>query len=205
MDLTPSRTALLAVHMQGDIVTAEGALGGAFADQVAERDVIGKVGRLLDATRGSGATAVYTRVAWQPGYPDLVANCRLLGMVSQTRSLVEGSENARIVPELTPQDDDIVVTHQRVGAFSASQLDVILRSRGVDTILLAGVSTNVSVESTARQATDLGYRTVLVEDACSSTDMAAHRATVASMSLLGEITTTDAVVGALAVPGPETR
>jgi len=201
MDLTPSCTALLAVHMQGDIVTAEGALGASFAGQVAERDIIGKVGRLLDAARACGATTVYTRVAWQPGYPDLVANCPLLAMVSQTRSLVEGSANAQIVPQLAPRNGDVVVTHQRVGAFSGSQLDVLLRSRGIDAVLLAGVSTNVSVESTARQATDLGYRTVLVEDACSSTEMVAHQATVASMRLLGEVTTTDAVVEALGTDG----
>jgi biuret amidohydrolase len=203
MELTPSRTALVAVHMQGDIIGPDGALGAAFAGQVAERDIVGKVGRLLDAARGSGATAVYTRVAWQPGYPDLVANCPLLDMVAQTRSLIEGSDNAQIVAELTPQHGDIVLTHQRVGAFTASQLDVILRSRGVHTVLLAGVSTNVSVESTGRQATDLGYRSVLVEDACCSTDLAAHQATVASMRLLGEVTTTDAVIEALAPAQPE--
>jgi nicotinamidase-related amidase len=93
------------------------------------------VARLLTAARRCGATAVYTRVAWQPGYPDLVADCPLLAMVAQTRSLVDGSEKANIVPQLAPQDGDVVLTHQRVGAFSASQLDVILRTRGVDTVL----------------------------------------------------------------------
>jgi nicotinamidase-related amidase len=197
MDLTSSRTAVIAVHMQHDIVTADGAFGGFFAAQAAERDVIGQAGQLLEAARRSGATVVYTRVAWQPGYPDLVANSPLLGMVAQFGALVEGSGKAEIVPQLTPQDGDIVLTHQRVGGFSTSQLDVILRSRGIDTVLFAGVATNASVESTARQASDLGYRTIVVADACSAADPGAHDAAIASLGLLAEITTTAEAVQAL--------
>ena len=197
MDLTPSRTAVIAVHMQHDIVTADGAFGGFFAAQAAERDVIGQAAQLLEAARRSGATVVYTRVAWQPGYPDLVVNSPLLGMVAQFGALVEGSGKAEIIPQLTPQDGDIVLTHQRVGGFSASQLDVILRSRGIDTVLFAGVATNASVESTARQASDLGYRTIIVADACSAADPGAHDAAVASLGLLAEITMTAEAVQAL--------
>ena len=198
MELIPSRTAIIAVHMQHDIVTPEGAFGGFFAAQAAERDVIGQTGKLLDAARGAGATVVYTRVAWQPGYPDLVANSPLLAMVAQAQCLVEGSDKAEIVPQLTPQDGDVVLTHQRIGGFSASPLDVILRSRGIDTVLFTGVATNASVEGTARQASDLGYRTIIVTDACSAADPGAHDAAIASLGLLGEITTTAEAVEALA-------
>jgi nicotinamidase-related amidase len=197
MDLTPSRTAVIAVHMQHDVVSPDGAFGGFFAAQAAERDIIGQAGKLLEAARRSGATTVYTRVAWQPGYPDLVANSPLLGIVAQSQCLIEGSDKAQIVPQLAPQDGDVVLTHQRVGGFSASQLDVILRSRGVDTVLFAGVATNASVESTARQASDLGYRTIIVADACSAADPGAHDAAIASLGLLGEITTTAEAVQAL--------
>jgi len=197
MDLTPSRTAVIAVHMQHDVVSPDGAFGGFFAAQAAERDIIGQAGKLLEAARRSCATTVYTRVAWQPGYPDLVANSPLLGIVAQSQCLIEGSDKAQIVPQLAPQDGDVVLTHQRVGGFSASQLDVILRSRGVDTVLFAGVATNASVESTARQASDLGYRTIIVADACSAADPGAHDAAIASLGLLGEITTTAEAVQAL--------
>ena len=72
-----------------------------------------------------------------------------------------------------------------------------MRSRGVDTLLFAGVATNASVESTARQASDLGYRTIIVADACSAADPGAHDAAIASLGLLGEITTTAEAVDAL--------
>ena len=137
------------------------------------------------ASRGSPATR------------NLVANSPLLGIVAQSQCLVEGSAKAEIVPQLTPQDGDVVVTHQRVGGFSASQLDGILRSRGVDTVLFAGVATNASVEGTARQASDLGYRTIIVADACSAADQGSHDASIASLGLLGEITTTAEAVEAL--------
>ena len=198
MDLNPRRSAVIAVHMQNDIVTAKGAYGGFFAAQAASRDVIGVTGKLLDAARTAGSTVLYTRVAWQPGYPDLVVNSPLLGMVVQSQCLVEGSEMAEIVPELAPKDGDLVVTHQRVSGFSGSQLDVLLRARGVDTLAFAGVATNASVEGTARQASDLGYRTIIVADACSAADDDAHNASIASLGLLAEIATSSELIEALA-------
>ena len=198
MELDPRTTALVVVHMQGDIVDARGAYGGFFAAQAEERNVVGVIGRVLDAARAAGATAVYTRVAWQPGLADLVPNSPILNMVAQTGCLVDGSELAEIVPQLRPHDKDLVVTHTRVGGFSASQLDTLLRSRGIDTLVFTGVATNFSVEGTARQASDLGYRTVVVSDACSASDDGAHTASLASLGLLAEIVTSDDVVSALA-------
>jgi nicotinamidase-related amidase len=197
MELNPATTAVIAVHMQHDIVSADGAFGGFFAAQAAERDIVGVTGKLLDAARSAGATVVYTRVAWQPGYPDLVPNSPLLAMVAQFHCLVEGSEKAEIVAELAPKDSDLVVTHQRVGGFAASPLDELLRGRGIDTVVFAGVATNASVEGTARQASDLGYRTVVVSDGCSAADQAAHDASLASLGLLAEIVTSADVAGAL--------
>jgi biuret amidohydrolase len=201
MELNPSSTAVIAVHMQKDIVTADGALGGFFAAQAAERDVVGVTGKLLDAARAAGATVIYTRVAWLPGYPDLVANSPLLAMTMQAQALIDGTGNAEIVPQLTPHGGDVVLTHKRVGGFSASQLDVILRSRGVDTIVFAGVATNASVEGTSRQASDLGYRTIIAADACSAADPGAHDAAIASLGLLAEITSTAEIIDALTRQG----
>lgn len=170
---------------------------GFFAAQAAERDVVGVTGKLLDAARAAGATVIYTRVAWLPGYPDLVANSPLLAMTVQALALIDGTDNAEIVPQLMPQGGDVVLTHKRVGGFSASQLDVILRSRGVDTIVFVGVATNASVEGTARQASDFGYRTIIAADACSAADPGAHDAAIASLGLLAEITSTADVIDAL--------
>ena len=197
MDLHAKKTAVIAVHFQHDIVSAHGAFGGFFAAEVTRRNVIGVTSNLLEGARAAGVTVVYTRVAWKADYSDLVANSPLLGMVVQGKSLVEGSDNARIVPELTPKNGDLVVTHPRVGGFAASQLDGLLRSRGIDTVLFAGVATNASVEGTARQASDLGYRTIIVADACSTANEAAHEASLGSLGLLAEISSSAEVLAAL--------
>jgi len=197
MELNPSTTAVVAIHMQGDIVTAAGAFGGFFAAQVEEGNVVAQVAALLTAARASGATSVYTRVAYAPDYSNLNANSPLLDMVAQFGCLAEGQPNTEIIEALAPHTGDLVVTHQRVAGFSGSGLDADLRSRGVDTVVFCGVATNASVEGTARQASDLGYRTIVVADACSTVSAEAHEASIGSLGLLAEIATVGDVVDAL--------
>ncbi|MFI9616477.1 cysteine hydrolase family protein [Streptomyces sp. NPDC052023] len=197
MHLHPRRTALVAVHMQRDIVSEGGAFSSLFAEQAAVRDVVGHIAALADAARSSGALVVHTRIAWRPGYTDMVANAPLLDLVQRNKRLTDGSPEAAIVPELAPREEDPVITHQRVSGFVATPLDAVLRGRGITTVVLAGVATNGSVESNARSACDLGYRTVVVSDACSTTDEAAHEASIASLRLFGEIATTHEVTHAL--------
>jgi nicotinamidase-related amidase len=89
------------------------------------------------------------------------------------------------------------VTHQRVSGFVGSELDTVLRGRGVDTVVITGVATNMSVESTARSAGDLGYRTIVVSDACSAAAPEVHEASLASLGMLGEVVTAADVLAAL--------
>ena len=89
------------------------------------------------------------------------------------------------------------MTHQRVGGFHDSELDEVLRGLGVDTVVFLGVATNASVESTARAASDLGYRVLVVSDACSAATPEAHAASLESLGLLAEITTADDLIAAL--------
>ena len=196
--IEPSRTAVIATHFQNDVVGAAGAFAPFFHAEVERVGTIPTAARLLDAARAARAKIVYTRVAWQPGYPDLVANSPLLNIVLQQNCLVDGTPGATIIDELTPQPGDLVVTHQRVGGFHGSELDNLLRGAGVDTVVFCGVATNVSVEGAARAASDLGYRVVVVSDACSAATEAAHSASVESLGLLAEISSTDDVLAALA-------
>lgn len=198
MKLDPQTTAVIAVHMQGDIITPDGALGPIFATQVSERDTIAQVKRLVDAARLAGAAVVYTRVAWAPDYGDMNPNSPMLAMTVQAGSLKEGTLLAAIVDDLKPEASDIVITHKRIGGFSASNLDAELSSRGIDTVVFCGVATNVSLEGTARQASDLGYRTLIVSDACAAATREAHEASLASLGLIGDVVTLDETITALA-------
>jgi nicotinamidase-related amidase len=198
MELDPRTTAVVAVHLQGDIVGPDGAFAGFFHEQVAERNVLGVAADLLSAARAAGVPVVYTRVAWQSDYSDLNANSPLLGIVVQSGCLKDGSPLAGIVAEVAPADGDEVVTHKRVGGFTDSGLHELLQAKGVQTVVFTGVATNASLEGTARQASDLGYRTVVVEDACSAATSAAHQASIESLGLLAEIATAADVTAALA-------
>ena len=104
--------------------------------------------------------------------------------------------------ELTPQAGDVVITHQRISGFAGTQLNVLLRSRGVDTVLVAGVATNLSVEGTARDASNLGFRTLVVSDACAAASEAAHEASIETLALLGEVVTLEEVWRAVVAPTP---
>lgn len=187
----PVRTAVVAVHLEGDIVGADGALAPFFRAEIERTGVLDKIGQVLREARATGIKVIYTRVAFQPGYPDLIPNSPLLAMTVQHGCLVDGTPGTAIVDELAPQSGDVVITHTRVTGFHSSSLDVLLRGNGIDTVVFVGVATNLSVEGTARIASDMGFRTVVVADACSAGSQAAHQASLESLGLLAEITTTE--------------
>ena len=195
--IDPTRTALIAIHLQHDIVGADGAFAPFFRAEVERTGVLDTSARVLAGARRAGAKIVYTRVAFQPGHPDLVANSPLLSMVAANNCLVDGTPGAALVESAAPADTDAIVTHTRITGFHASALDVVLRASGIDTVAFAGVATNISVEGTARTASELGYRTIVLSDACSAGSEAAHQASLESLSLLAEISTADDFLSAL--------
>jgi biuret amidohydrolase len=199
VNINPLTTAVVSIHCQGDMVASDGAFAPLFHEQVASRGVIDKIHRLQEVARQAGALVIYTRVAFAPDYSDLKANAPLLQGTVQAGCLKEGSPQAEVIAALAPQQNDVVITHRRVGGFTP-EMSALLEERGIDTVLFCGVATNVSVESTARAASDAGYGIVLVEDACSAATAQAHLAAVESLALLGEIATVEAVQDALGSP-----
>lgn len=197
MELDRSTTAFLACHFENDVVGPDGAFAPFFQAEVVRRGVVEVARRLLDGARRAGVQVVYTRVAFQAGHSDLVTNIPLNGVVAQQGSLLDGSPGAAVIDQLKPEDRDWVVTNTKVSGFASSDLDERLRAAGIDTVVLFGVSTNVSVESTGRSAGDLGYRVVVVEDGCSAAAPEVHDATIGSFGLLGEVATSDEVLAAL--------
>jgi len=197
MDLNPSSTAFIACHWENDVVGADGALAPFFREEIERTDVIAVAGRLLGAARDAGVQIVYTRVAFAEGHSDLVPNIPLLGVVAQQRSLLDGTHGAAIIDELEPGPADWVSTNAKVSCFADSSLDQRLRSAGIDTVVIFGVATNLSVESTGRSAGDLGYRVVVVSDACSAASPEIHEATLATFGLLGEVASAADVMAAL--------
>jgi nicotinamidase-related amidase len=197
MELDKSSTAFLACHWENDVAGSDGVFAPFYRARLEEHKVIPVAKRLIDSAHRSGVRVIYTRVAFAEGHRDLVANIPLLGTVAQSQCLLDGTPATEIIDELEPGANDWIVTNTKVSAFASSDLDERLRAAGIDTVVLFGVATNLTVESTGRSAGDLGYRVVIVADACQAATDRAHAATLESFALLGEVATADEVLAAL--------
>lgn len=189
--------AIVAIHLENDVVHSEGAFSGFFADSAEERGVVAKAAQIVDSAHEAQIPVVFTKVGWDEGHRTLVANTPLLQIVDQQRCLTNGTWQTEIIEGITVGTSDLVLTNGRVSGFAEGKLDSVLRGRGVRTIVVFGVATNASVESTVRAGSDLGYNVVVVDDACSTTTEEAHAASIASMGLFAEITSSEELIARL--------
>lgn len=134
---------------------------------------------------------VHVRHAYRPGYVDGMAHMPMLQFTKKIGALIDGSPGATIDPRVAPRSDELVITKRAISAFAGTELDPVLRSRGIDTVVLAGVVTHYVVEGTARHAADLGYRFIVLADACASADPARHDNALKNLGPLGNISTSD--------------
>ena len=199
LEIDKRHTALLAMDFENDIVHPDGAFKDfGFAKMVADNNVLDKTAQLLAAARSADLTVIYISVKFRPGYPERPANAGLWQGLHAATALVEGTWGAEIHDKVAPQAGEAVVTKRGVSAFNASDLDQILRTKRIGTLLLAGVATNFVVEGTAPQACDLGYDTVIVGDCCASVSQEAHDASLTvAMPILSTISNLDEVLAAL--------
>ena len=199
LELDKSKTALLAMDFENDIVHEEGALKDfGLAQMVKENDILAKVSTMLDAARSAGVKVVYVSVKFRPGHPEVSPYTGLFQAVVATNALVEGTWGAQIHETVAPRDGEPVVTKRAVSAFAASDLEKLLNASSISTLLLCGVATNFVVEGTAREAADRGYNVVVVGDCCSSMSQEAHDAALNTvLPFLATITTLDEVTAAL--------
>ena len=175
LEIDKRHTALLAMDFENDIVHPEGAFKDfGFAKMVADNNVLDKTAQLLVAARGAELTVIYISVKFRAGYPERPANAGLWQGLHGANALVEGTWGAQIHDRVSPMASEAVVTKRGASAFFASDLEQILRTKRIGTLLLAGVATNFVVESTARQASDMGFDTSIVGDCCASVSQEAH-------------------------------
>jgi ureidoacrylate peracid hydrolase len=177
--IDPRTTAVIVVDMQNDF----GAEGGMFARAgipIADIGAVVKpIAQVLDVARRAGMTVVYLTMQFEPdlsdaGAPDapnFLKHKRLgVGEVvaapdgRESRTLVKGTWGTEILTELTPEKDDLVVAKHRYSGFFETELDTILRERGIDSLVFTGCTTNVCVDSTLRDAFYRDYRCLLLSD-----------------------------------------
>jgi biuret amidohydrolase len=160
-----ARSAVLVIDMQNDFVAE-----GAPLEFVDGRRIVPAIQSVIDAGRKRGMPVIYTAHVHRRGGTDLGLHGELYPPVGAGQALVDGETGADIYPELAPRGGELVVKKHRYSAFYGTDLDVILRGYGIDTLLLTGMTTECCVLSTARGALELGYKTLVVADACASCD-----------------------------------
>jgi nicotinamidase-related amidase len=197
--LDPARSALVVAHMaKGVVGEVDTPFSRMFRQRAEQTGIIGVQARLLDGFRTAKAKVVYTLVTYQPGFPGVSPNSPLYRTAIDANSLLEGTPAVEVMDKLAPRPDEPVVRGQGSSGFDRTVLDTILRLAGVDTVVLVGVATDVAVESTARGACDLGYRTIVVSDGCTADSDEAHaRALDVLQKWFGETPTAEEVLSAL--------
>jgi len=186
---------VLALHYQNEVVHPQGRIRLGMAEESPERAaVIAAARRLLDGARARGVPVISVRIAFAPDYSDVTTNAEIWRRVVANKVMAEGSWGAAFYDGLGPLPGETIVTHARNNAFYASALEAIVQRLAPARLVIAGIATNFVVESTARHASDVGYDTVIVGDACSAASPETHHASLASLAMLATIRTADEMI-----------
>ncbi|QRX95015.1 cysteine hydrolase family protein [Streptomyces noursei] len=130
--------------------------------------------KAIEGARAANIPVIYVVIALRPGFPEVGAHNRALAAIAQAGLYVEGAPGTEIHPDVAPQPGDIVVTKKRASAFSGSDLDMVLRARGTDSLVLTGIATSAVVLYTLCQANDLDFNLTVLSDGCLDTDPRIH-------------------------------
>jgi nicotinamidase-related amidase len=195
--LDPKRTAVVLIEYQNDFTSEGGVLHGAVKGVMEQTGMLENTQRLVEAARAAGATIVHAPITFAPGYGELSQHPYgiLKGVVDST-AFVKGEWGAEIVDLLAPREGDVIVEGKRgLDTFATTNLEFILRARGIDTIVLGGFLTNCCVESTMRTGYEKGYHVITLSDCVAATSPEEHENAIRfDYPMFSEVLSADAVL-----------
>src|ERR1051326_3888816 len=148
---------------------------GIVARYVQAGDFLTRINTAITAARAASIPVIYVMVAFRPGYPEISPNNKSFSAIKQGQSPLQANVTAMgIHRDIAPQPTDIVVTKRRVSAFSGSDLEVVLRAKGIAHLVLCGIATSGVVLSTLREAADKDYQLTVLADLCADMDVEVH-------------------------------